>query len=157
MTQSKQTDVRVAVKEDIPAIIDIAKSAIIPAWTATYLQDRLERDDTLLLVATQSDKDCAGFHVGFAAFRQIDDIGELLQIVVASEKRHRGIGTLLLDEVFSHAAAKNLTSIFLEVRAGNTRAIALYKKQGFIHMRVRKDYYDSPVEDAIVMMRSICR
>ena len=58
------------------------------------------------------------------------------------------------DAVISHMVENDLLSLFLEVRKSNLAAVNLYKKHGFINVRVRKDYYNDPVEDAIVMTRT---
>ena len=41
----------------------------------------------------------------------------------------------------------------LEVRASNSAARKFYDKNHFIDIAIRKNYYRSPVEDAIVMYR----
>jgi len=45
--------------------------------------------------------------------------------------------------------------VFLEVRKSNEAAIALYKKHGYKPVGLRKNYYTSPVEDAVIMARRI--
>jgi len=48
---------------------------------------------------------------------------------------------------------KGFKAVFLEVRVGNIAATRLYEKYGFKSVRIRKDYYNAPFEDAIVMVR----
>ena len=48
-----------------------------------------------------------------------------------------------------------MQSIFLEVRESNAVAIAMYEQFGFIKISTRKKYYDSPVEDGLVMQKQL--
>ena len=69
---------------------------------------------------------------------------ELLQVEVEAGYRRRGLARRLLE-----AALEG--TVFLEVRAGNAGAIALYGTVGFVEVGRRKGYYAGPVEDALVM------
>ena len=95
--------------------------------------------------------------VGFAVLRHVGDDGELLQIAVDKSVRGRGIGDMLMISVLDHVVECALDSLFLEVRKSNAAAVGLYKKHGFESVRVRKDYYHDPVEDALVMVKEILR
>ena len=164
--------IRLASEEDISQIIEIEQEANMPPWTHGALLSELYNDESFFIVAvkdTTEPSPCAAtglsfftdkaeepspcFIKGFALLRQVGDDGELLKIAVEKESRACGIGGLLMSAVLKHAAEKKHTSVFLEVRSGNTSAIRLYEKHGFRTVRVRKDYYCDPVEDAIVMIR----
>jgi ribosomal-protein-alanine N-acetyltransferase len=45
--------------------------------------------------------------------------------------------------------------VFLEVRAGNAAALALYRKSDFQETGLRRGYYADPPEDAVVMARDL--
>lgn len=151
--------IREAKDADIPAILEIASASITSSWTYDYVHDRLGRDDSLLFVAVDNSVVSTGNGsgasnpqvVGFASFRLVGDDGELLQIAVDVNRRRCGVGGCLLGAILDYSKNKALTSVFLEVRAGNAPAVALYKKFGFEPLRVRKGYYDNPIEDAVVM------
>lgn len=71
---------------------------------------------------------------------------EILNLAVGHVYRRRGVATaLLVEEIKQHAV------YFLEVRASNRAAQDLYRKMGFVEVARRPEYYDSPVETAIVM------
>lgn len=61
-----------------------------------------------------------------------------LSMGVKSEFRRRGIGTAMLLESLTRAAASGIEIVHLEVLASNTRAIALYRSQGFVVDGIRK-------------------
>jgi len=91
---------------------------------------------------------CENRVAGFLAARALaDDECEILNLAVAPEYRRRGLARALVQSLLEgwHGA------IFLEVRASNSGARALYKSLGFQELTLRGDYYDSPPEPAIVM------
>ena len=82
-------------------------------------------------------------------------VGEmhLLNITVAPMAQHRGLARRMLDELQHHCAQSRLPLLWLEVRASNHRARALYARRGFEEVGVRRNYYPASGgrEDAIVM------
>ncbi len=85
---------------------------------------------------------------GFLAARTVaEGEHEILNLAVASEFRRRGVAEALLGAVMDGLAGE----WFLEVRASNTPARALYRKRGFQEAGVRRNYYSEPPEDAVVM------
>ena len=64
-----------------------------------------------------------------------------------------GVAQELLDQLVDDASAAGVTRVTLEVRASNHTARKFYYKNNFIDIAIRKNYYRSPVEDAIVMYR----
>ncbi|MEY4295011.1 MAG: hypothetical protein RLY82_699 [Pseudomonadota bacterium] len=85
--------------------------------------------------------------------RGVDD-AEILNIETLPSHRRRGFAQNLLNQAFDWARQNQRQAVWLEVRASNAGAIALYGKMGFEQIRVRKHYYDNSgghVEDALVM------
>ena len=141
-------EVRAATEDDVPRILKIVQESISPAWTHAALLSEIFRVDSFFLIAVE-DKKISGFVI----LRQMADEGELLQIAVDKTTRRRGIAGQLMDVVLSRATECAIKSVFLEVRKSNEAAMCLYKKHGFEFVRYRKDYYSSPLEDAVVMVR----
>jgi ribosomal-protein-alanine N-acetyltransferase len=75
---------------------------------------------------------------------------EIENIAVAGAARRRGLGTRLMGELMQRARAAEANQIFLEVRESNHAARSLYEKWAFEAAGRRKNYYQKPVEDAIV-------
>jgi ribosomal-protein-alanine acetyltransferase len=88
--------------------------------------------------------------LAFLVAHRISAEWELENIVVAEPARRQGIGALLLSELIAHARAENAAAIFLEVRASNHQARALYRNAGFLETGLRESYYANPPEDAIL-------
>ncbi|MCD7769832.1 MAG: ribosomal protein S18-alanine N-acetyltransferase [Oscillospiraceae bacterium] len=89
--------------------------------------------------------------LGYAVLSTVLDEASLDKIAVAPESRRRGIGQALLDEVIARCRAQDMSFLTLEVRASNQAAIGLYEKNGFAVAGRRKNYYEKPREDAIIM------
>ena len=91
--------------------------------------------------------------VGFAGMQQVLDEGYINNVAVRSQFRKNGVASALLDVFIRFAQAHELAFLTLEVRASNEAAIALYKKHGFEEVGRRKNYYEDPKEDALLMTR----
>ncbi len=90
---------------------------------------------------------------GFLVARRVaPDESELLNLVVAPEFRRKGIARALLQGFLAGSAA----SLYLEVRQSNQAARNLYKSMGFQEVNIRPEYYQSPLEAAIVMKFHSC-
>jgi len=144
-----------ATEADIPQIMAIECEAFSPPWTHDALLSEIHRGDSFFAVACMDDGSTRKATVlGFVIFRQMADEGELLQIASDKAARRCGVADMLMGAALGFAGSNNIRSIFLEVRKSNEAAIALYKKHGFSSVRFRKDYYSSPIEDAVVMALS---
>jgi ribosomal-protein-alanine N-acetyltransferase len=94
---------------------------------------------------------------GFALVRAVGDEAELLLIAVHPAAQQAGIGSALVDDFISIAAASGARRLHLEVRDGNT-AIALYQRAGFSLVGRRCDYYrgtDGHKRDALTLALEI--
>ena len=91
-----------------------------------------------------------GALLGYAVLSTVLDEGNLDNIAVAPEARRRGVADALLS-VVTGFGREHLSRLMLEVRASNAPAIALYEKYGFAAVGRRKNYYDAPREDAVLM------
>jgi [ribosomal protein S18]-alanine N-acetyltransferase len=109
------------------------------------LQKVLEPDPHLVFSHTDSGEVVSSIEV----LRGVDD-AEILNIETSSSHRRRGLAQDLLVQAFDWARQNQRQAIWLEVRASNAGAIALYVKMGFEQISVRSRYY-SDGEDALVM------
>jgi len=129
-------------------VFEIEREAISPPWSYEALLEELKREDSFFIVALDDAAPLA-----YAVLRRVGDDGELLRIATRKDSRRGGVGDLLMSAVLEYARENAFNSIFLEVRSGNTAAIGLYEKHGFSPVRVREEYYDNPIEDAVVMAK----
>jgi len=102
----------------------------------------------LILVAETAD---AVAVTGFAAFHRVLDEAEIRNIAVNPRHQRRGIARALLQEGIRALKISGVRRLFLEVRASNLPARAFYVSAGFQLLHSRRDYYQNPIEDALMM------
>lgn len=99
------------------------------------------------------DNELAGYFVLMLA---VDD-AHLLTIAVAESHQRRGLGARLLRQAMSVGRTGGATTLLLEVRPSNAKALAMYRHFGFAQIGVRRDYYpaEGGREDALVLTHSL--
>lgn len=88
--------------------------------------------------------------LGYAGFQVILDEGHIMTIAVHPEHRRRGLGTLLLLDLFEQAQKRGVQRLTLEVRVSNVAAQRLYEAFGF-HLEGRRLHYYGDGEDALIL------
>ena len=88
--------------------------------------------------------------IGFLIGRGVTDEFEILNLAVAKSRRRRGVATQLLEAMAAHLQQAGTRRVYLEVRASNEAAIALYVGHGFCQNGRRARYYQNPIEDALI-------
>ena len=88
---------------------------------------------------------------GFLAFHRVMDEAELRNIAVAPSHQQKGIASALVAAGIRLMQDFGVRKLFLEVRASNEPALALYRAAGFQLRYKRHHYNHDPVEDALVM------
>lgn len=91
--------------------------------------------------------------VGYIIGKKIPPEGEIYRIAVREDKRQRGIGYRLLSYALKTESGHGVENVFLEVRSQNIAARSLYKSYGFKEISIRKNYYQNPTDDAVIMMK----
>jgi ribosomal-protein-alanine N-acetyltransferase len=89
--------------------------------------------------------------IGFSGFWVLAEEAHISSIAVRETHRRTGIGDLLLISLFSMAVELKARIVTLEVRASNITAQNLYTKYGFMHVGVRRGYYNDNKEDGLIM------
>ena len=89
--------------------------------------------------------------VGYGSVFIVANESYINNIAVLTDYRNQGIATEILDELLK--ISEKCEFVTLEVRENNLSAIGLYKKFGFIKTAVRKNYYNKPIENAIIMTK----
>jgi [ribosomal protein S18]-alanine N-acetyltransferase len=92
---------------------------------------------------------------GLVVFRTMADEAEILTLAVASANRRRGIGSRLMEDALAACKTAGVKRIFLEVRDSNDAARKFYLRMGFTEVGRRRKYYSGPMEDALVLARTV--
>ncbi len=149
MTQDDPVRIEPLAREHLDQIVSIERASFTDPWTRGMFESEL-------------DVEARGYARG--AVRRRNLIGYLFAVVIPDEahvgnlavlpaERRHGIAQKLLDALLTDGAKAGVKRVTLEVRASNNAARKFYYKNHFIDIAIRKNYYRSPVEDAIVMYR----
>lgn len=109
------------------------------AFNKNYLDTLIKGNNSFIYVYLIENKVC-----GYLIILDSIDVYEILAIATIEKYRNKGIAQELLDKI-------KIKNIFLEVRESNQTAINFYKKNNFKEIRIRKNYYSEPTENAIIM------
>lgn len=131
---------------DLDEVAALEAVAFPTPWSRASFADELERAHARAFVLRR-DAALIGYLVAWVLF----DVAELLVVAVQPTERGHGHGRHLVTHLFDVARREGATRIQLEVRAGNTPAIALYERLGFHRVGLRPGYYQDNGEDAVLM------
>lgn len=133
--------------DHLDEVAELERICFSVPWSRNMLAEELDNLLSAFLVALD-DNDKV---VGYAGVQIILDEGYITNVAVRPECRRQGIAAKLLQVFLDFAKANKLAFLTLEVRASNYDAIALYGSRGFRSVGRRKNYYEHPKEDAIIM------
>lgn len=147
--------VRAAEPRDVGAVAAIEQASFGDPWSAGSFVGLLDNPGVLFAVAEQGDA-VAGYAVaGYVVAWFAADEAEVANVAVAAAVRGRGIGALLVDTALAESARRGAATVYLEVRESNVPARRLYASRGFAEVGRRRRYYRNPVEDALVLARTL--
>ena len=145
-------ELRVATPDDIDAIMALETSTFeLDAWSPESMSSELASPHTYYLFAFDpAIPDALAGYGGLLAPRGSGEADIQTLAVVPGARRH-GLGRNLVTALLAEAAARDAAEVFLEVRADNPNARALYDSLGFEQIAVRAKYYQPDGVDAQVM------
>lgn len=148
--EEKELIISYADKSDAYQISLLEKECFSMPWSEASLIESIEKDYSVFIKAVQDEK-----IVGYVGMYKTYEEGDITNIAVLRKYRNQGIGIKLLEYLFCECRKQKITSIMLEVRKSNATAVRLYARAGFIHIGERKNFYEKPVEDAIIMKKEL--
>jgi ribosomal-protein-alanine N-acetyltransferase len=146
-------------EHDLLEVVEIEEASGLSRWGwNAYYTELMQEGCVLMFVARGLDDEILSSGVrikGFIASRLTADELHVNNVAVRGEYRRLGIGSALLKTVLEESRRMGAQLAFLEVRASNGPAQALYKRCGFSIAGRRRNYYSEPTEDALIMSRTI--
>ncbi len=133
-------------EELLPQIQGIEQQSFSVPWTEQMLRMQLSPDSHVFLTAQAEDG-----VIGYIGMMYVLDEGYISNVAVHPRFRRRGVADALLAALEERSRALRLSFLTLEVRQSNAPAVALYEKHGFRIAGRRKNYYEKPTEDALLM------
>lgn len=133
-------------KEHSSRLAELDEKCFAVPWSEKSFSDEAENPIADYFVA-----EADGKAVGYGGVWHVAEEGQITNIAVLPEYRRRGIASALLAKITEVCA--DADRLVLEVRESNGAALALYERHGFKNVGTRKNFYRSPTENAIVMIR----
>lgn len=133
---------------DLPEVAKAEQQCFSHPWSEASFREAAEAESCTSLVARIGDR-----VAGYIFFSALFEEAELLNVAVLPEFRRCGIAAALLSRMLEICSQKGCRVCFLEVRASNLGAKRLYEDFGFSELAIRKNYYDAPTEDAVIMRK----
>jgi len=132
---------------DLDAVLSIENVIYTHPWTLGNFADSLSTGNDCRVL------EWSGVMAGYAVLMSAAGEAHLLNLSIAASWQGRGLGRALLHHMIDAARASGAGKIFLEVRASNAAARALYAKSDFREIGVRRGYYPAHGgrEDAVVL------
>ncbi len=140
--------IRSLTQSDMSQMLSVERQAHSHPWTEWVFKDCLRSDYRFSGVVDGSEELAA-----FCVVANLFDEAHLLNICVLPSYQGQGLGRKLLGYLIGEAKNDGMERLLLEVRQGNSKALRLYKSEGFERIGLRKGYYPSAQgrEDAVVL------
>lgn len=136
-------------EEDLEQVAAIERETFSLPWSLKSFRDACEREDNIYLVARNE-----GEVLGYVGMWAVMGEGEITNVAVKETARRQGVAARLMEELICVGRELGTDIFFLEVRESNEAARKLYEKQGFSQIGIRKNFYERPQENAVVMSRT---
>lgn len=138
-------ELRLLRRDELAEIVQLDKELFSPPWPKDSFEKELANPiSTTYVVAADN-------IIAYAVIWYIADEMQIAKIAVVPAFQQLGIASWMMESIFSEARVRGITHAFIEVRQSNRGAIELYRKFGFAESGVRRDYYESPKENALLM------
>ena len=134
------TGVRPMIGKDIEEVARLERVCFSEYWSENLIRSGLDSRLDTYFVYQDHDR-----ILGYSIIRVLADEGEIQRIAVYPNYRRQGIAMV------SFSKTRGVRAVALEVRESNEGARKLYESYGFRQEAVRKGYYHSPQEDAVIM------
>ena len=139
------------IAEHVADIAALEAATFSLPWDEASIRAELENPLALWLVAQGED----GAVLGYVGSQTCFEDADILNVAVVPAARRRGIAAALMTELETRLASRGVEQITLEVRASNVAAIALYEQIGYAQVGLRKNYYEKPREDALILQKQL--
>ena len=137
---------------DLEQVLAIEQSSFSLPWSRALFMGELRNPAVSTILGAFAEGGRAV--LGYCIFHVVAEEMHILNLAVHPSYRRHGIARRLVLAALRAAHAKGARETYLEVRASNTAAQRLYASLGFTGLSLRRDYYDQPLEDAVVMVLS---
>jgi [ribosomal protein S18]-alanine N-acetyltransferase len=144
-------------EHDLLEVVEIERASGLSPWGWDAYHHELQSDDRGLMWVARinENRETSELLAGYVVGRLAADELHINNVAVREGYRRSGVATALLSQLLEAARGYRALQAFLEVRAGNTAAQALYERCGFSVVGRRRNYYPEPPDDALIMSAQI--
>ena len=135
-------------EEYVDQVCVLEEEAFSMPWHRESFLEMIANENACYLVALIGEEVVAS-----CGLRHIVGEGEITNVVTKGTMRGKGIGRQILLQLLEEGAKMGAEAFTLEVRVSNAPAIHLYESLGFVSEGVRKNFYEEPTEDALIMWK----
>ncbi|MDY4230845.1 MAG: ribosomal protein S18-alanine N-acetyltransferase [Candidatus Faecousia sp.] len=133
---------------DVPSVAALEKLCFSDPWSVSSIASELDNPLSLWLVWEED-----GTAAAYLGVQRVPPQADVMNVAVSPALRRRGIARALFAEL--ERRLPEIDELFLEVRASNSGAIALYRTLGFEQVGRRPNYYLDPREDALILRKEL--
>lgn len=133
---------------DVPSVAALEKLCFSDPWSVSSIASELDNPLSLWLVWEED-----GAAAAYLGVQRVPPQADVMNVAVSPALRRRGIARALFAEL--ERRLPEIEELFLEVRASNSGAIALYRTLGFEQVGRRPNYYLDPREDALILRKEL--
>jgi [ribosomal protein S18]-alanine N-acetyltransferase len=141
-----------ATPDDLAALVELERAGSAHPWTPAHFADAIRGAAGERVVVLRLPRATV---IGYCVWQEVSDEVHIHNLGIAAGHRRQGLGRRLLAVCLDLAARRQARRAFLDVRAGNAAARALYRRLGFREAGSRARYYSEPVEDAVLLEASL--
>lgn len=142
--------IRPMTKEDCAQVAAIEAVSFSVPWSLRAFTDTVEKANFRYFVAEE-----AGEILGYCGFLYVLDEAEIPNVCVKASARKQGVGKQMMNVLIEEAAKLGMAVLYLEVRESNHGARRLYESLGFVENGIRKNFYEQPTENAVLMSKTL--
>ncbi len=137
--------------EDMERVLQIEARSFSLPWTGDMFLAERDRADRGEVFVARAAEEGGPEVVGYLCLWLIADDVHINNVAVDPARRRRGVGARLIRFAVDWARRQRARRLTLEVRASNQGAQELYRRFGFQVTGTRRNYYEKPPEDALIM------
>lgn len=141
-------EVRSMQAADLEQVAEIERLTFSKPWSYKAFEDSLALSNAIYNVAVNNNE-----VLGYCGLYCVLNEANITNVAVKSDVRNKGIGYGMLVSLMDEAKTRGIEAVTLEVRKSNYAAIHLYEQLGFKEAGIRKDFYELPREDAVIMWK----
>ncbi len=134
--------------EDIEQVYNLENSIFSIPWSKDSFESSVKNKNTLFIVAEEE-----GEILGYLGMYIFSEEADISNVAVSKQYRRQHIAKQMMDDILLKAQAAGVKHVTLEVRETNVAAIKLYENMGFVEAGIRKNYYEEPTENALIMWK----